>query len=629
MTDPRIRLRELAADCRVRIGFDIAGAPEEGGSGVWIAPGTALTCAHVVPAGRSTKVEIGWRDCILTGTVTDQIPDSASGGLWPYPDLAVIVADDAPQHPCAWLSEAAPIHDLVVFGHSAALGEGLQEADIEGWRGGSHAFGEGRFWQFKGNELVSGMSGGPVLDLSSGAVCGITTVTIGEDADRGGYVVPVEGLRHLGIQRRRELLTAHDQFHGRDRRWTALRAELPALPNFSRRLITPAEEVELLHLLAQFPAADPIELLTLVARNSFNHRVPVPPGALRDVAYALLDSGGHDSELVMSVLQMIHHLVGNVPKPAHLDLYNWATALAARRHRADELRQLRRTPAQKDTRGGVIFVEIVPGAAKVNRFRLTVSVHHHQHGRQPIYQDKEPVHTLDQVKQVACDQLRTALGWLAGNARVEFVVPIELFDEPFDELVPTKPYTNLGRKHCVILRDYDRQFDPLAQHDWRERWRQLQVPSRGIRWITCSETLTPDEFSAELEQHPETAVVGLTRRPSSSAQVEDMLRVALDSGMPVVVWRRDTCPEHDANMVEPDCSGQRFQTAFNSVLSASALNNLPETVRQLRNKAAMRCPGPADRDCRGTVLLWDDPARTTQPVAPVHEPPYLPLENDQ
>src|SRR5208282_4490724 len=133
---------------------------------------------------------------------------------------------------CVWLSESAPIRDLVAFGHSAALGEGLQQAEIVVQWGGSHAFGEGRFWQFKGNELVSGMSGGPVLDLSTGAVAGIVTVTIGEGADRGGYLVPIEALRHLGAQRRQELLTAHDQYHGRDRRWTRLRAALPSPPNF-------------------------------------------------------------------------------------------------------------------------------------------------------------------------------------------------------------------------------------------------------------------------------------------------------------------------------------------------------------------------------------------------------------
>ena len=226
MADLEVRLRELAGDCRVRLGVDIAGAPDEGGSGVWIAPGTVLTCAHVVPAGRNSKVQVGWRGFTLDGTVTDQVPGTSDGDLWPYPDIAVVVVEDTPQHPCAWLSETAPMNKLLAFGHSAALGEGLQPAEIEGRRGGSHGFGDGRFLQFKGNELVSGMSGGPVLDPSSGAVCGIVTVTIGEGADRGGYVVPIEGLRRLGVQRRQDLLRAHDRFHGDDRRWTELRAGL-------------------------------------------------------------------------------------------------------------------------------------------------------------------------------------------------------------------------------------------------------------------------------------------------------------------------------------------------------------------------------------------------------------------
>jgi len=625
VADLEVRLRELAGDCRVRLGVDITGAPDEGGSGVWIAPGTVLTCAHVVPAGRNSKVQVGWRDFTLDGTVTDQVPGASGGGLWPYPDIAVVVVEDAPQHPCAWLSEAVPTNKLVAFGHSAALGEGLQPAEIEGRRGGSHGYGGGRFWQFKGNELVSGMSGGPVLDLSSGVVCGIVTVTIGEGADRGGYVVPIEGLRRLGAQRRQDLLRAHDQFHGGDRRWTELRVGLSPPLSLAGFPITATEEVELLDLLAQFPAADPHELLALVGGISPDGRVLMPPGALRDVAYALLDGGSPDRELVMSVLRLTHHLVGSVPEPAHLDLYNWATALAARCELVTELRSLRRAPALR--RGGVISVEIVPGGARADLFRLTVSMQQEPRGRQPIYQDQDPVHTLEQVKKVACDQLRIALGWLAGNAHVEFVIPMELFDEPFDELVATRPYTNLGRKYCVVLRDYDRQFDPLTEHDWRRRWQQLQNPSRGIRWITCTENMTAGEFSAELEQHPEIVVTALTRRLSTDEQLSDMLRVALDSGVPVAVWRRDNCLKHDAGTAEPSCTGQRFRLAFDPLLSMAALNDLPEAVRQLRNKAAMQSPAPTDRDCQGVVLLWDDPTRAAQPVAPVHEPPHQPLEN--
>ena len=627
MADLEGRLRELAGDCRVRLGADIAGAPDEGGSGVWIAPGTVLTCAHVVPMGRNSKVQVGWRGLTLNGTVTDQVPGASDGNLWPYPDMAIVIVEDAPRHPCAWLSEAAPTNKLLAFGHSAEFGEGLQPAEIDGWRGGSRGFGDGQFWQFKGNEIVPGMSGGPVLDLSSGAVCGIVTVTIGEGADRGGYVVPIEGLRRLGVQRRQDILRAHDRFHGDDRRWTGLRAGLSLPLSLAGFPITATEEAELLDLLAQFPAADPDELLALASGLSPDGRILMQPCGLRDVAYALLDGGSPDHELVMSVLRLTHHLVGSVPEPAHLDLYNWATAVAARCEQVSELRSLRRAPALKGGRGGVISVEIVPGGARADLFRLTVFVQQEPHGRQPMYQDQDPVHTLEQVKRVACDQLRIALGRLAGNAHVEFVVPMELFDEPFDELVATRPYTNLGRKYCVVLRDYDRQYDPLTEHDWRRRWQQLQNPSRSIRWISCAESMTDGEFSAELEQHPEIVVMALTRSPSANEQLSDMLRVALQSGVPVVAWRRDTCRDHDASTVGSSCTGQRFQLAFDPFLSMPSINDLPEAVRQLRNKAAMQNPASADRDCQGVVLLWDDPARVAQPVAPVREPPHQSLES--
>ena len=118
----------------------------------------------------------------------------------------------------------------------------------------------------------------------------------------------------------------------------------------------------MLGLLAQFPAADSDDLLTLLARNSARGRMPAPLSALRDVAYVLLDGGGPDSELLLSVLQMTHHLVGVAPGADHLDLYNWATALAASHGLLAELRTLRRAQAHEDAHGGVVSVEIVPGA---------------------------------------------------------------------------------------------------------------------------------------------------------------------------------------------------------------------------------------------------------------------------
>lgn len=622
----RDTLRELAADCRVRIGGDIRSAPEEGGSGVWIAPGTVLTCAHVVPSGLNSKVQIGWDGHVLTGTVSDQVPATSESGLWAYPDLAIIVVDNAPDHPCAWLSESLPGRNLIVFGHSAELHEGLQGGEREGHLGGIQAFGGGEVWQFKGNELAPGMSGGLVLDISNGAVCGIVSMAIGEDSDRGGYVVPIRSLRDLGISRHQEVFHAHDRFHRDSRSWTNLRAEIPR-PYATPYPLTPSEEVELLGFLAEFSIDDADRLLALAALSSTDIRIPRPPGTLRDIVYILLDGGSPDSEVRMSILKMVHYLVGTNQKSSHQDFYDWATAFAERYRLFSRLHELRRSSATDSLEQGVVAVEIAPGLNAVDLFRLTVAVEQRRHGCWNLYQDQEPVHTLDQVKQLACDQLRSALARLDGNARVEFVVPIELFDEPFDELVPTKRYTNLGRKYCVVLRDYDRQRDPLVQHDWRRRWQQFQTPGRGVRWIDCGEDLTQVEFSAELERNPGTAVLAFTRSPASSAMVSDMMRVALDSGVPVAVWSRGTCPEHEGPAGGATCSGRRFQAAISPYLSASVIGDLPEAIRKLRNAAALREPAAEAIACRATVLLWDDPTRITDTASPVREPPYQSLED--
>ena len=163
----------------MRVGPDLDRASDEGGAGVWIAPGTVLTCAHVVPLGLNSKVKLGWSDITLVGTVVDDVPTERKDNLWSFPDLAIVTVEDTVEHPCAWLSEAPPGRELIAFGHSDALGEGLRPARLEGWRGGAREFGAGRLWQFKGNEVTAGMSGGPVLDVESGAVCGIVSAQSG------------------------------------------------------------------------------------------------------------------------------------------------------------------------------------------------------------------------------------------------------------------------------------------------------------------------------------------------------------------------------------------------------------------------------------------------------------------
>ncbi|MFI7067100.1 trypsin-like peptidase domain-containing protein [Kribbella sp. NPDC050124] len=626
--DVQARLSELAQECRVRVGSDLENVPAGGGSGVWIAPGTVLTCAHVVPLGLDSKVDVQWNGVTLSGTVIDHVPNENLDDIWPFPDLAIVTVDDVVDHPCAWLSEASPGPELLAIGHADGLKEGLRKVAFRGTHSGVHEFGAGRYWQLKDNEIFEGMSGGPVLDLDRGAVCGVLTVSISQGADRGGYLVPIDGLRALNPARRAEVLGAHDRFHGADDRWTSLRTDLPGRRGLVPGALSVPEETQLLALLAELPGKNSTELLTLLDGCSSDGRMETrAPTALRDVAYALLDQRGDDSGPVIPVVRMVHQLVGSDPTLGiQRDLYDWATALAGRLGRGPELQALRKQEPRPGSAGGLISIEIVPGTARTDRYRLSVSVEHNRHGRYPMYQDKEPLLTIERVREVVTEQLRTAIDRLAGNAEVEFVVPIELFDEPFDELAPIRKWITLGQKFRMVLRDFDRQFDRSTYHDWHQRWQQWLRPSRGIRWITCEESLTPTQFSAELEQHPDIAGVLLARRPTSSPQTSAILRVALDSGVPIAVWRRDSCAEHDAFHEGDDCSGSRFQVAFDPAMRSEAVPDLPETIRQLRNKLAEGTTQPEDQDCLGIVLLWDDPARLNRPVAAVRQPPYDPPE---
>jgi hypothetical protein len=613
----------------VRVARNLSNPLVESGSGFWIAPALVLTCAHVVPAGPGVTVEVGWDEHVLAGMVTDQLPAAGGVGLWPFPDLAIVQVSDSPDHPCVWLSEHVPTDGaaLAAFGHSGAMGEGLQQARIDGRLSGWHSFGEGRFWQFKGNELVAGMSGGPVLDLAAGVVCGLVTMTIEQGADRGGYLVPLDGLRRLPAARWQEVLVAHDRFHAGDTGWTELRSALtrpgPAPPS----PVTPRDEVEILGLLAELPLPDEVGLLSLFVSSSPDGRPPGRPlWALRDVASVLIDSIGPAADSTIPLLRMMHNLVGAVPGTnAERGLYDWATSLSGRVGLSRVLKTWRSdSGAAPPVTGGVIVVQVIPGTAEIDRYRLTVSVHRDAGPSHRLYCDETPRHTLDAVKEVACQQLRAALCWLEGNAQIEFVVPIELFDEPFEELAPTKPYTNLGRKYRLVLRDYDRLYDPIVRYDWQRRWQRLGEAEGEIRWITCNEDLTPEQFSAELEQHPETTLVGLSRRPSCTGHAGEMLRVALDSGVPAALWRRDTCPEHDNGTNTNHCSGRRFRSAFTATFGTTPTADLPETVRLLRNRAAGQSSSQADHDCRGIVLLWDDPGSSSAP--PVKEPPLRPME---
>jgi hypothetical protein len=572
-------------------------------------------------------VHVSCGDERFTGVVADVLPSAGGSGLWPYPDLAIVEVADAPEHPCVWLGEEPFVVGcpVVAVGHSAVLEGVPRPANVGGLISGRRAFGVGDVWQFRGNAVVGGMSGGPVLNLRSGAVCGIMTATLDETSDSGGFLVPVHGLRQLPAARWREVMRCHDSFHGRDDRWTSARAATTSQGQLFRCSVTATEEAELLGLLAKIKVREDLGVLYSAATPIA--RVPrQEPWDLRDVAHALMDCGvGQDGSLT-SILRLTERLSGlSDDLETALRLRDWTTSVAARLGEQYALKTWRSQAAVQATgsaSSGAVVVQIETGALDAAKFQLTVWIHRSSAEVARFYCDEGAVHTLEEVKLLACDQLRAALRWLEGDASVEFVTTVDLFGEPFDEMVPTRPYTNLGRKYEVVLRDLDRVRDATrlrdasTARDWRRRWQALRKVSDAAEWWVCCDDMPSSEaFSAELEQHPDQGVVALTRQPVYGA-AREALEVALDSGVPAIVWRRDTCPEHDAGVVGDSCTGARFRKAFETELAGTAVASLPHLVRMIRNRVV----ADPQHDCRQVVLLWDNPERLPEPDAPLFAP---------
>jgi hypothetical protein len=101
----------------VRIGTPDGAATQ--GSGVLIAPGWALTCAHVV-AGLDAVRVVPDRGAALDGAAPEWVeaqvgarsetsdPASASA-FWPFPDLALLELDRWTDHVCAPLTKDKPV----------------------------------------------------------------------------------------------------------------------------------------------------------------------------------------------------------------------------------------------------------------------------------------------------------------------------------------------------------------------------------------------------------------------------------------------------------------------------------------------------------------------------------------
>jgi hypothetical protein len=203
---------ELLPECTVRVFVD----DQQTGTGFYAAPGLIVTCEHVV------RSQLPSRGVGLTIAVVDVNGEKREVDLAKSSeehDLAVLRVRAGQDHLCVLMDpDLRPNDQIHTAGYPTSKAYGLVPTTLvaEG-----KIQGPSPWQQLKGGMVRHGMSGSPVLNNRTGAVCGVLKRTRGDQTDLGGYAVPVTLLGELEPQ----LVAENERYHARSGRWIEL---LPA-----------------------------------------------------------------------------------------------------------------------------------------------------------------------------------------------------------------------------------------------------------------------------------------------------------------------------------------------------------------------------------------------------------------
>lgn len=630
---PLSLLQEHLGSCRVHVHGVTQGA------GFFVAPGRIVSCAHVAGAEPGSQVQVRWSGSPYTATVLAASPAPAGRGLWPYPDLAVLELAEPPVgHPCVWLDDMPPpvgtALTAVGFSDIYQPGAPAERAAVL-TRGGTQYLQTGRMLELVGGEVNKGLSGGPVLSHGSGGVCAVVKATRQQDSALGGLGTPVSALRLLDPDVYRALIRDHDAFHGADDRWSRRSDPLAESGGPS---LSHAESRHLLAAAARLPAEAGTLGAAFVAAAAEGVCPPTehPLLAHRDVFTELAALMPPDAGLLPYELAFAADLAREADAAAP------QTGAAARQLRDQVLitagrlglgnqaqRRLAAGPAE-DERPSIIG-RIRHSMRDRRRYHVMVWRFRSSTDIAPAAGESEALPLAAAVQRLAAllpEQIEI-MGGVGRPGLIELILPEEALDEGFPDLSlwPKFPWFSLGRKQHVVVRPLERHEEPSLHAAWAERWEQLDGRTVGdaVVCVCGRDDQHQAALGASFDSDPALAALALAGSPRS-APVADAYRVAVASGVPMMVWRRGSpaCERADgASCGVPGprpCPGGAFLAEVCEVLAGARRDELPEQVTRLRNDAQK--PPARDGHLGGhIVLLWDDPRRQIPrlPLAPAEE----------
>ncbi|MER5759359.1 trypsin-like peptidase domain-containing protein [Streptomyces sp. NPDC002082] len=628
------KLEELTRRATVRIGPQ--GDPDRlWGTGFFVAPGWVLSCAHVIPGVERPEAVGTFLVHGRHGSTPARLGYWLGGGFDPEQDLVLIrLADDSVRHTCVRLGDRSDAPSRVtVYGWRAA--EGCKPQTWSGHCVINGSDGSSGLTLGPETEIPHGASGGPVLDRDRGVVLGVVKarrrgkdggLAIAATALRGfARAVPVGGEQGLGREPYRELIRAHDQWHHRMREepgseaksWVA--AQEGIVPS-GERVWTPRDSAAASALLAELPPPVSTRELESLIKVAVGEE-PLWPGAVaardwRDGHGWLYETAdGDDIAFLHYLLLVARTCAAERPGPA-AELERWAL------QRAGQLpvyyRALLKTPriaawvaervAGAEAGGPVVAVELRPDAYRPqDRFHWRIWTWAEEAGCFRAWDegDEPEGASLAELPYLLSEPLHEIFGRTDtedGPARLEFVLPVECFDENVhlwrSRLVartmrPDPADRPFGVHRQVVLRPLEREATPRELH--RERWLGVAegaLETLPLRW--------PEAGSEVLEAAPAGAVPLVCRTTGDGAEP---LREVIRAGYAVALWRRGD--PHQAGCGTP--CGDLEDRVARLLRRARRAGALPEELRMLRERISR---ADADADwAEPLALLYDDPDR--------------------
>jgi len=226
-----VALLDLLNGCTVRVENVTA---KKTGTGFFVSPGQVITCRHTLEPGVDPEIRVTWkghelsveRDDPPTLKLTD---GGASEPLHSFAMEPTISTLDAVLLTVSCQDEALP--PCVLLDVEVALGDRLysfgyprgRKVGFPYYMRALHPAEDGRLKLVQG-QVENGLSGAPLLNLETGAVCGMLSDTIDPQSNLGGFALTTRFL----LDAFPDLEEKNAEFHRTHEKWLRLRKKQSA-----------------------------------------------------------------------------------------------------------------------------------------------------------------------------------------------------------------------------------------------------------------------------------------------------------------------------------------------------------------------------------------------------------------